>query len=72
MPIIRKIIPIGKTSKGITLPKSWLDYFEKEIGRPIYFVAIEVDRELKIVPYTSEKEEKRNPSSHHGQERMTT
>jgi len=57
MPIIRKLIRIG-ASKAITLPKTWLEYFEKEFGKPIKYVAIEVDRELKIVPYISEKEEK--------------
>jgi len=55
MPIIRKLIPIG-ASKAITLPKTWLEYFEKELGKPIKYVAIEVDSELKIVPYIEKKE----------------
>lgn len=50
MPIIRKIIPIGKTSRAVIIPKSWLEYFEKEQGKSIENVAIEVNRVLKITP----------------------
>ncbi len=57
MPIIRKLIPLG-ASKAMTLPKTWLEYFEKELGRPIKFVAIEVDKELKVITYISEEEAK--------------
>ncbi|MEM3551029.1 MAG: hypothetical protein QXN87_02255 [Candidatus Bathyarchaeia archaeon] len=59
MPIIRKLIPIG-ASKAVTLPKTWLEYFEKELGKPIKAVAIEVDKELKIIPYIQEKDEAKN------------
>jgi len=54
MPIIRKIIKIGD-SKAITLPKSWLKFFEKKIGFPIEAVAIEVDNQLTVVPYIPKK-----------------
>jgi hypothetical protein len=50
MPIIRKIIWAGKTSRAVILPKSWLQYFERETGKPIEFVAIEVNHILKIRP----------------------
>lgn len=50
MPIIRKIIDFGKTSKGITLPKSWLEYYEKEAGKQIESVAMEVNKVLTIKP----------------------
>ena len=50
MPIIRKVIPIGKTSKAVIIPKSWLQFFEQETGQPIKNVAIEVNRVLKITP----------------------
>jgi len=50
MPIIRKIIDFGKTSKGITLPKSWLDYHEKQAGKQIESVAMEVNNALTIKP----------------------
>ncbi len=55
MPIIRKVIKIGD-SKAVTLPKTWLDFFEKEIGEEIGFVTIEVDKKLTIAPYTPKKE----------------
>jgi len=32
MPIIRKVIDVGKTSKAVIIPKSWLEYYEKEEG----------------------------------------
>ena len=50
MPIIRKIIDFGKTSKGVILPKSWLEYYEKETGKHIDSVAMEVNRVLTIRP----------------------
>ena len=49
MPIIRKVIKVGD-SKGITIPKSWLEFVEKEAGQTCFEVAIEVNRILKIEP----------------------
>jgi len=49
MPIIRKIIQVG-TSKAVSLPKSWLDWLERETGEVIREVAVEVDRVLTIEP----------------------
>lgn len=54
VPIIRKIIEVGKTSRAIIIPKSWLEYYEKVEGRKIEEVAIEVDRVLIIHPVTRE------------------
>lgn len=51
MPIVRKIIDAGKTSKAVILPKSWLEYYQKELGKEITKVAIEVNKQLTIVPY---------------------
>ena len=57
MPLIRKIIDFGKTSKGIILPKSWLEYYEKETGKQIESVAMEVNKVLTIAPiFTKEKQ----------------
>jgi len=53
IPIIRHIISFGKTSKGIILPKSWLDFLEKKHGN-IYTVAIEVNGKLTISPILEE------------------
>ena len=50
MPIIKKLIPAGKTSKAVILPKGWLEYFEQKAGQPITVVALEVDDFLKIWP----------------------
>jgi hypothetical protein len=49
MPIVRKVMNL-RTSRAICLPKSWLEYFEKEAGLEILEVAIEVDRVLTISP----------------------
>ena len=50
MPLIKKIIDYGKTSKGIILPKSWLELIERENGTRIKEVAVEVDGVLIIKP----------------------
>jgi len=50
MPIVRKIIDVGKTSKGVILPKSWLKYYEKEAGQRIKSVAMEVNKVITITP----------------------
>jgi hypothetical protein len=50
MPIIRKVIDVGKTSKAVILPKSWLEYYEKQTGEKIDKVTMEVNRVLKIEP----------------------
>jgi hypothetical protein len=55
LPIIRKIIEAGKTSRAVIIPKSWLEFFEKECGQPIENVAIEVNRVLKITPVLPSK-----------------
>jgi hypothetical protein len=50
MPIIRKIIEVGKTSKGVILPKSWLELIERETGKTVKEVTMEVDGCLTIQP----------------------
>lgn len=56
MPIVRKIIDVGKTSKAVIIPKSWLQFYEKESGEEITEVAIEVNRVLKVSPVFPKKE----------------
>ena len=53
MPLVRKIIDVGKTSKGVILPKSWLDYLEKKHGQ-IEAVMMEVNGCLIIKPIFNE------------------
>lgn len=55
MPLVRKIIDIGKTSKGVILPKSWLDFLEGKHGK-IETVSMEVNGELTIRPILKEGE----------------
>jgi len=56
MPIVRKIMDL-RTSRAICLPKSWLEFYEKESGHEITEVAIEVNRVLKIEPILPKKKE---------------
>jgi hypothetical protein len=53
MPIIRKIVQCGKTSKGIILPKSWLELIERQTGETVKEVTIEVNGKLIIQPLLS-------------------
>lgn len=55
MPIIRKILNVGD-SRAITIPKTWLEYLEKQHGIKIKEVAVEVDRVLTIQPILPKKE----------------
>jgi len=58
MPIIRKIIDVGKTSKAVILPKSWLDYYEKEAGKQIESVAMGVNKVITIQPIFAKEKKK--------------
>ena len=53
IPLIRKIIDIGKTSKGVILPKSWFNYVEQKHGK-IEAVAMKVNGKLTIWPILKE------------------
>jgi hypothetical protein len=48
MPLIRKILNL-RTSRGIILPKSWLEYYEQEYGQKITRVLHETDGQKIIV-----------------------
>lgn len=58
MPIIRKILDVGPASKAVVLPKSWLEFYEQELGEEIESVTIEVNRKLTIEPYIRRHKEK--------------
>ena len=49
MPIIQKVIKVGD-SKGITLPKSWLEYYERQTGQVLSEVTVEINNKLIIRP----------------------
>ena len=53
MPLVRRIIEVGKTSKGVILPKSWLDFLEERHGK-VEAVTMEVDGQLVIKPIFKE------------------
>jgi antitoxin component of MazEF toxin-antitoxin module len=55
MPIIRKVVKVGD-SRGMTIPKSWLEFLEKENDQEILEVAIEVDKVLTVSPILVKKE----------------
>jgi len=54
MPIIRKVIQVGG-SKAVSIPKSWLEFWEKKHGVKITEVTIEVNGSLTIEPIIPEK-----------------
>jgi len=54
MPIIRKIVQVG-TSRAVIIPKSWLQFYEKQTGQPVTEVAVEVNKILKIKPILNNK-----------------
>ncbi len=55
MPIVRKIIEAGKTSRAVIIPKSWLEFYEKKSGQPIEEVTMEVNGVIKIEPVISKE-----------------
>ncbi|MEM0489469.1 MAG: hypothetical protein QW805_05935 [Candidatus Bathyarchaeia archaeon] len=61
MPILRKITTVG-ASRGISLPKDWLEWLKREYGAEIREVLLEINREIRVIPVipkrTAEREEK--------------
>ncbi|MGE5555934.1 MAG: hypothetical protein ACM3UY_06715 [Methanocella sp.] len=55
MPLLKKVINHGG-SRGITLPASWLDLIEKENGKPVKEVLMEVDGAIIIRPIIEVKD----------------
>jgi hypothetical protein len=49
MGITRKLTTVGK-SRGISLPKSWIDYTESKAGRKIVKIALEVNSNIVLSP----------------------
>jgi len=50
MPIEKNLIKFGK-SRAVILPKGWIRYAEKEQGREMHSVTIEVNGVIKIAPH---------------------
>jgi antitoxin component of MazEF toxin-antitoxin module len=49
MPLIQKVITVGD-SRAVTIPATWLSYYEREIGCRIREVAVEVNGKITISP----------------------
>jgi antitoxin component of MazEF toxin-antitoxin module len=49
MPLIQKLIRVGD-SHAVTIPKTWLLYYEKQNGQKIREVAVEINGKLIISP----------------------
>lgn len=56
MPLLRKIFKIG-SSEAVTIPKSWLDYIERETGKRPSEVLMEVNGSITITPKTVKAKE---------------
>ena len=52
-PLVKKIIDVGKTSKGVIIPHAWLDFLEDKHGS-IDAVSMEVSDKLVIRPILKE------------------
>lgn len=52
MPIIRKVLQHGN-SKAVSIPKSWLEWIERQSGETVKELLIEVDGSLVIQPILS-------------------
>jgi len=55
MPIIKKVTTVG-AGRGICLPKSWLEWIERETGQPLREVLLEIDNSLTIIPLIDGKQ----------------
>jgi hypothetical protein len=53
MPLIQKVIQVGD-SKAITIPKSWLEYYERQTGHNVNEVSVEITDKLVILPLFSQ------------------
>ena len=61
MPIIRKLTTVGD-SKGITLPKSWIENAEQEAGKKIVAIAMEVNHIITLRPvFAKDKKKEETP-----------
>jgi len=55
MPLIKKLITIGKCSRAVIIPSEWLQYYEKQ-GLSIDEVLMELNGEITLrVPTEAER-----------------
>lgn len=54
MPLVKKLITIGKCSRAVVIPAEWLSYYERQ-GLSIENILMELDGEITIrVPTEAE------------------
>ena len=56
MALVKKIVAIGKTSRGVIIPKSWFEFHEKKNGKKIQWVGMEIGGKIVIWPILKEWE----------------
>jgi antitoxin component of MazEF toxin-antitoxin module len=54
MPLLRKIVLHG-ASRGVTLPSSWIALIERETGKKLTEVSMEVNGSITIKPVFEKK-----------------
>ena len=47
MPLIKKLIKLGKSSRAVVIPAEWLEYYRKQ-GLSIEAILMEINGEIKI------------------------
>lgn len=62
MPIIRKLTVVG-ASRGITLPKSWIEEAEHTHGQKIKVITMEINDIITIRPVFESKEKVREANA---------
>jgi antitoxin component of MazEF toxin-antitoxin module len=53
MQIIKKLFRLGTggASRAVILPKEWIEYHERRMGKELKYVSIEINNQLIITPY---------------------
>jgi len=60
MPILRKVIKVGTTSRAVILPHDWLEAYRRQHGKDLEEVGLEVSDVILVSPF---EDEKTNPAS---------
>lgn len=47
MPLIKKLIKLGKSSRAVVIPSEWLEYYRKQ-GLSIDAILMEIDGEITM------------------------
>lgn len=58
MPILRKIMRVSG-SIAVFIPPSWLKLIEKQVGRPVDYVLMNINEKITIEPYIPKEQAKK-------------